>query len=133
MQTVFLVIWENRNRIEVSKDIKSYLFRSVYNQSLNFLKRQKLELKYREMLKVIPPDYDQHILAEIEARELESILESKIRELSNAVKEVFFLSRVDGLKNKEIAEKLNISVKTVEGRITKALFVLRTTFDDYSK
>ena len=132
VQVVFMHLWEKRNKLIIKKSIKSYLFRAVYNQSLNHLKRLDIEKKYIQILKFIPPDEDQSYMADLETRELEIFLSKKIEQLPDGIREVFIMSRFDGFKNIEIAEKLNIAVKTVEGRMTRALLYLRESLSDIS-
>ena len=129
VQTVFMHIWEKRDHIKFEKKVKSYLFRSVYNQSINMIKRREVERKSIEILKLIPPDQNQDIIAEIAAHDLEKLLHKKLNEMPPKVREVFELSRFEGLKYKEISQKLNVPIKTIEGRMTKALVFLRLSLN----
>lgn len=125
VQSVFIHIWEKRKELEIQKTIKSYLFRSVYNASINLLKQQKLNEKSRKALALIHPGIEQSFLLNIEAHELETRIASALESLPEKCRQVFDLSRNEGLKNREIAEKLGISIKTVEAHIGKALGILK--------
>ena len=93
------------------------------------IKRREVERKSIEILKLIPPDQNQDILAIIAAQDLEKLLNKKLNEMPPKVKEVFELSRFEGLKYKEISQKLNVPIKTIEGRMTKALVFLRLSLN----
>ena len=128
VQDVFLSLWSNRNEVDYSVSTKPYLYTLTYRKSLDHLKRSES--------KNIPISSHIHPLDEfyysifmqdedIYVNEMSSIIKHTIDSLPDKCKEVFRLSREKGMKNKEIAEKLNISVKAVEKQITKALADLR--------
>ncbi|MCF8373583.1 MAG: RNA polymerase sigma-70 factor [Bacteroidales bacterium] len=125
VQSVFVHIWEKRIELEIKKTIKSYLFRSMYNASLNLLKQKELNEKSRKALSLIHPGIEQSFLLNIEARELETRIAAALETLPEKCRLVFDLSRNKGLKNREVAEKLSISIKTVEAHLSKALGVLK--------
>jgi RNA polymerase sigma-70 factor (ECF subfamily) len=130
VQEVLFKLWTNRESIVITSSIKSYLFRAVRNASLNVLKHVDIREDYKAHNEYVMQDElsseDEMIVSE---------LDQKIRETIDLLpierKKVFILSRYDGLKYKEIAEKLNISVSTVENQMVKALKFLRTELKDY--
>lgn len=129
VHTVFISVWDNRNNFDFDKPAKSYLFTSVYNRSMNFLRDRKKFVSdpqgtTEEEQGAPDPDY----MAEAE---LESRIWKVIDSLPDKCREVFVLSRFDGLKYAEIAGKLNVSVKTVETQMTRALKALRIELKDY--
>jgi RNA polymerase sigma-70 factor (family 1) len=128
VQDIFLKIWEfPENMIEV-KSVKSYLYRSVINASINFANRQKsLEQHHLKLASEFSDDY----LTDLdEENEMIVILRDEIDKLPAQCKKVFKLSRFENFKYKEIAQELNISEKTVENHIGNALKVLRARFLD---
>lgn len=118
---VFITVWEKYDTLPNDTNYRSYLFTSVRNRSLNYLRDQKKHLT----LEKVP---DQSLATEtslIETAELEKEIELAINLLPEKCRQVFELNRLEGLKYAEIAEKMGISVKTVEAQMSKALRVLR--------
>ena len=115
---MFLYVWEHRETLEINLSFKAYLFQSAHNRCLNVL-RQKREMLYLEELGDIA--VDSALLEKENAEELHRLIREAVLALPEKCKEIFYLSRFKNLSNKEISEKLKISVKTVETHITKAL------------
>ena len=131
VQEVLFKVWTNRDKLEITTSIQSYLFRAVRNGCLNVIKHVNIREEYK---------IHNERTIEMEERSQEddviiSELEQKIREaidmLPTERRKVFIMSRYDGLKYKEIAEKLKISVKTVENQMGSALKFLRVELKDY--
>lgn len=118
---VFINVWEKMNAFPTDMNYKSYLYTSVNNRGLNFIRDRK---KLVQLDQVSEEKYSSS-LAEMEEKELERSIELAIHSLPDKCREVFELSRYDGLTYKSIAEKLAISVKTVEAQISKALRLMR--------
>ena len=132
VQNFFVRFWEKHNRLIPCDSLKSYFFSSVKNGSLDFLKHQNIEKKYiRDMLEMskhhLAYDTDLYV-----ASELQETLKKGINLLPEKCREIFIMSRIQGLKNEEIATKLEISKRTVETQISKALKVLRVELKDYA-
>ena len=124
VQDLFVKLWEKRTQIEVDISIKNYLYRSVKNQCLNNIKHNIIKTKHLQNIETeketqIQPD--EHFLAV----ELANKIEESIQSLPEKRREIFRLSREEGLKYKEIAERLNISLKTVEAQMGLAIKTLR--------
>jgi len=131
-QDVFVKIWEGRSNINPEDSLKSYLFKIAQNISLNKLQREKVKIKYAEILKLVY--FEQQEISSHESlvgRELEGHIAKSIQNLPSECRKVFELSRNDGLKYREIAEALKISIKTVEAQMSKALGSLRVELRDY--
>ena len=138
VEVTFLNLWENRANIVLESSIKSYLFRSVYNNCLNQLKHLLVKERYVLYFKhhvatddsgsLISNDYP---LSQVIEKELEQVLEKALNNLPPQCREVFLLSRHENFKNDEIAEKLNISVNTVRTQISRALTKLREKLKEY--
>ena len=131
VHNVFLNLWERRNKLDSSKSLKSYLFTAVYNRSLNHLRDQKKFLN--DELAAIGLRYMEYQGPEqqLEASELEKQIQEALAALPGRCREVFLLNRFEGLRYQEIAERLGISVKTVEAQISKALRILRDQLKDH--
>lgn len=121
-----------KDHIDIYQNIEGYLFRMVRNRALNELKSRKEDLfdHYPKDIAIQEIEYfDQHeSLLQTEAND---IIFAAIDELPPRMREVFIKSKLDGMKNIEIAEELNISVKTVEKNMTKAYKALREQLKDY--
>ena len=131
VQDFFVRFWQRHQQIIPSDTLKSYLFLSVKNGSLNFLKHKKIEEKYiRSMTELsthhLVYDPDLYI-----ASELQDKIKNAIDLLPEKCREIFIMSRMRGMKNEEIATELNLSKRTVETQISKALKVLRVELKDY--
>jgi RNA polymerase sigma-70 factor (ECF subfamily) len=128
-QQVFYKLWEKRNSILISESVRAYLYRSVYHESMNYLKHQKVRNTHSEYA-MHQESYENTTLRNLEAKELENRLSSALNQLPEMCRTVFQLCRFEELKYREIAEKLNIPVKTVENQMGKALRLLRLNLAD---
>ena len=123
-QDVLIKLWENRDQIKINRSLKNYLKRAVINHSINFLK-SKYNQNNADLDHIELEDADTE--QKIESHDLDRFIRNQIDELPERCRLVFILSRYEDLTNKEIAEHLDISIKTVESQITKALKHLRKT------
>ena len=129
VHSIFISIWEKRDEFDFEKPAKSYLFTSVYNRCMNFIRDQKkfVDSENSELLLENEAVNNNHL----EAAELESRIWKVINNLPEKCREIFVLNRFEDKKYAEIADHLNISVKTVEAQMSKALRVLRDHLKDY--
>lgn len=131
VQAVFHHFWEKREMLEISVSLKSYLYKSVYNNCLNRIKHEKIKLEYQHY-NAERIDRNPSFASDLaDASELESRIGQAIESLPEQCRLVFKLSRFEELKYAEIADQLGISVKTVENQIGKALRILREKLADY--
>lgn len=136
VQDAFIELWKRKDEIIDEEHIKAFLFRTTYTYSLNILKHRTITQNYAESIQTISikrteyyrPDNNDAIKL-IENIELHNEIKIAINELPNKCRQVFIMSYIHGMKNKEIAEILNISIKTVEVHIYKALKYLRKRLD----
>ncbi len=126
VQDVMLELWRRRESIVVTETVRAYLFRSARNRALNELRRAKVAKRGEPFARVdevtLPTAH-----VEMVHEELDQAISAALEALSPPVRETFVLSRTEGLKYGEIAERLGISVKTVEARMGKALKELRVS------
>jgi RNA polymerase sigma-70 factor (ECF subfamily) len=124
VQNVFMSIWKNRNKLKEQFAVKSYLYKSVYNEFIDQYRKNKavltLEKKHIDALTYIVEDED-----DTSIEKLINIVKNEIDKLPPKCKQTFLLSKEEGLTNVEIAEYLNVSIKSVEAHITKAFRLLR--------
>ncbi len=120
VQEVFMKIWDNRLELSAQKSLESFLFTIARNGILNTIRKSKSEQAYLNYVKIHP---GKHVLLdeELNFNELEKAYHQAIEQLSPRRKEIFLLSREKAFSNAEIAEKMNISVKTVENQMTSAI------------
>lgn len=134
LQNVFLRFWEKREEIDIHTSLKAYLFRSVQNECLNYLRSVPFYTSEKNMQENTQTDIsDSHATPDtvLSIIEMEQIIKNTIKQLPPQCKTIFILSRLKGLKNQQIAQKLNISVRTVDTQIYRALKVLKTRLKDY--
>ncbi len=133
VQDVLVYLWEKRLKIEIHTSLEAYLFRSVYQRCLSMIKKQNIHSKHLTQVEI---DLQQAELSYFDSDQNEAIrklfLNDLSQELNKAIdslparcREVFELSFLQDFRNKEISEKLDISVNTVESHITNALKTLR--------
>ena len=127
VQKVFVNLWEKREEIDLSISLKSYLFTSVHNRSLNVIRDRK-KFSSEEVPERVG-EWD--VSAQLESMELEEQIRKVIDSLPERCRVIFELNRFDGLKYSEIASQLDISVKTVENQMSKALKILREQLARY--
>lgn len=123
---VFVNIWEKRKSIHIKTDFKSYLYRSTRNAVINIIRKEKRnkQLKFEVTLQELSPE-------NLMIREEVLIhFEGMVNRLPKQAGLVFRLVRIDGLRYKEIAEILDISVKTVENHMGKALKMMRAMYEE---
>lgn len=130
VQNVFVRVWTKRDQLKTDGFLKSFLYRSVHNESLNYLKHQKVRSKFNIHYAGAANEVG-NLNTEIMATELERNIHSAINELPEKCRAIFQLSRFDQMKYHEIAAALNISIKTVENQMGKALKVLRLRVADF--
>lgn len=128
VQQVYVDLWIKRESLNISKSIKPYLYNSVRNKSIDYLRQQKNNAQ-------ITPDIE-NILATpfknlIQQAEINERINISINQLPEKCREIFVLCRFEGLKYKQVAKRLNISVKTVEMQMGIALKKLRRALSDY--
>lgn len=131
VQDFFVRLWEKRDNISNNYSFKNYLFASVKNHSFNFLKREKIKIEIIDELKHIIQDsliYEPDLYVD---SELQSELKRAFDKMPPRTREIFDMSRIKGMKNDEISQKLDISKRTVETQISNALKLLRVELKSY--
>lgn len=130
VQDFFVSLWEKRSSIVIHTSFEAYIFTAVRYQVLNYLQKEIIRNNYKAGLST-EETYSDSTLDQIYLKELDRVIENEIDQLPDKCQHVFRLSRQENLSIKEIAEKLEISTKTVENHLTKALRILRISLKDY--
>lgn len=128
VQGIFCALWEKRESMVVRESLKSYLYRSVYHAALNSLKHDKVKLAFLEFLQKqgIGGENNIEYLMNTENQEkMIGELKRAIGLLPDQCREIFMLSRFEGKKSQEIAMDLNLSLRTVEAQLYRAMKRLR--------
>ena len=128
-QEVFLQLWKKRDTLNIQTNPPAYLKRAVINRAFNHIKARKRIVN--EEFIADTPNKEPAAQAHLEAADLETAMKKAMDTLPEKCRLVFVMRRLEGLSLKEIAEKLDISPKTVENQITKALKVLKTAIQPF--
>lgn len=131
VQSTFMSVWEKHNTISIRTSVKSYLYAMVRNACLNVIKHEKIKQKHAVEEIALSPQSHDSVSNTIASVELETKIQEAMEKLPEQCRLVFKLSRFEELKYSEIAEQLNISVKTVENHMGKALKIMREQLKDY--
>ncbi|WP_339337175.1 MULTISPECIES: RNA polymerase sigma factor [Croceitalea] len=124
VQEVFLRLWSKKGKLFIETSLKSFLYRSIHNEFVDYYRKKKKEIDFLDRISLETV----HTFIQLEDQDLVKKLEKvniAIELLPKKCREVFLLSKRDGLTNQEISQYLNVSKKTVEGHISKAFKVIR--------
>ena len=125
IQEMFSVIWAKREQLNITSTFEQYLYGTVKNRILNFIAHQKVIDKYTQYLSNFVEEGIAGVDETMINKELVAIMEQEIARLPPKMKEIFEMSRYDGLSYKEIGDKLNISDKTVKKQLNNATKILK--------
>ena len=130
VQDLFCKIWEKHSSLKINTSLKSYLYKSTYNHLLNHLRQEEVSKKYvKSQLEISGSGYEN--TDRFIQKQLADQIQKAIDSLPEKRREIFILSRNNGLKYQEIAEVLDIKLKTVESQMVKALEHLRQNLKEY--
>lgn len=131
VQNVFYKIWERKAHLSIQTSLTAYLYRAVYHESLNYIKHQKVKTAYQSYATVRMNEQTDNAEKKILLGELEGRLRTALQELPEQCRTIFQMSRFEELKYKEIADRLGLSIKTVENQMGKALKLMRLKLVDF--
>lgn len=131
VQDLFVNIWEKRAQLEIKTSVKNYLVRAVKNQCLNLIKHNKIKDAHARQV-ISQNEYNNETDENFVEVDLMEKIEESINSLPEKRQQIFRLSREEGLKYREIAEKLNVSIKTVETQMGLAMKTLREKLKHYN-
>ncbi len=129
-QDVFYDLWNRRDRIEVTGSVKYYLRQAVINRSLAKMRKDK-NMSFQDGSKLPETRKVQGVDKAYDHQELEELIQEAVDKLPEKCRAIFKLSRFEGLSHKEIAARLDISTKTIENQMTKALKSIRAELKEY--
>lgn len=130
VQEVFIKIWESREKIRNHASFESFLFTISYNATISLLRKRLSESKSKEYLKSIQQIQNANtVVDELQFNELNEKVQSLLEQLTPRQKEIFILSREEGLTHKEIAQRLKISENTVKNHLVTSLKFLKSNMN----
>ncbi len=131
VQAAFITLWEKRSALAIETSLKSYLYRMIRNSCLNVIKHAKVKQQHVAHELAVAEVSHESVSQKVHAAELETKITEAMKTLPEQCRLVFQLSRFEELKYQEIADQLQISVKTVENHMGKALKLMRLQLKDY--
>ena len=130
VQDIFYILWKNRKELNI-KSIKSYMYQSVKNNCLQQIRLRSVNEKFIGYVKHAYKEQGDQADKILNAKDINQIIEETLNSLPERCRQIFKLSRYEGLKYREIAAKLSISIKTVEANMGKALMHFRNNLKAY--
>jgi RNA polymerase sigma-70 factor (ECF subfamily) len=121
VQDLFFRIWKDREKIRIESSLNGYLFRSVHNRCLHFIEHSRIVEKHAEEMSFRQPESPESPSDILNYKELQAKIATILEKLPERCGQIFCMNRFEGLKYNEIAEKLSVSVKTVEANMGRAL------------
>jgi RNA polymerase sigma-70 factor (family 1) len=131
VQNVFCRIWEKRDQLKTDGSLKAYLYRAVHNESLNYLKHQKVKASFNVYYAGQLDLEDEQASHKVATAELQKRIDDAMSELPQQCRTIFQLSRFEQLKYQQIADHMGLSIKTVENQMGKALRVMRQKLAEF--
>ncbi len=135
VQDTFMKLWEIKESLNDEVNIRNFLYTITKNNCLNYIRNQKVVLKYQANVKYLEMQFNYEAIEKlgdyVQFEQLREKIDEAIANLPEGIRETFILNRFEDMPYKEIAWKLQISVKTVEARVSKALRILRVDLKDY--
>jgi RNA polymerase sigma-70 factor (ECF subfamily) len=133
VQELFYVIWKNRSSLPVLHSLRNYLYGAVRNQSLQYVEHKNIVNRYHasEQKKQHDEEGSSDPQQQMEMSELESLVDKTLAKLPDRCRKIFSMHRDEGMKYREIADALQISVKTVEADMSRTLKLLREEIETY--
>ena len=134
VEELFYILWKNREQLQVFQSLKSYLYRAVRNEAVQYCEHREVKERYRASVQTeSEPEYSHDPQWQMEYEELQTLIQRALDRLPVRRRQIFNMHRTKGMKYAEIAASLSLSVKTVEAEMTKVLRTLRSEIDNYTQ
>ena len=121
VQDLFFRLWQDREKINIESSLNGYLFRSVHNRCLHYIEHKKVVERHSEEMSYQPEESPENPSDILHYKELQAKIARILERLPDRCGKIFYMSRFEGLKYNEIAEKMSVSIKTVEANMGRAL------------
>jgi RNA polymerase sigma-70 factor (family 1) len=132
VQDVFLKIWEKRDSLDQSKNIKSFIFKVAVNTIYDFIRHKNIENAFNDFVRLNSETGSNNTWHSVIFDEMQENLQKLVAQLPEQRQKIFQLSKEEGLSNEEIAAKLNLSKRTVENHLYRAVSFLKENFKNES-
>ena len=133
VQDLFYNYWKNKDRININTSLKSYLYQATKNRCLKVIEHNSVRERYVQEIQAQQVEHSFEADQTVETEELTQIIDNTLDQLPERCRQIFIMSRFEGMKYHEIAEKLSVSIKTVEANMGKALKIFRINLKQYHK
>jgi RNA polymerase sigma-70 factor (ECF subfamily) len=130
VQEVFLDLWRKRKELQIKTSIDAYLLRSVKFKSIDYIRKASTKQQYAASVSAQAIDYSDQLYDEDDLEERKQRISYAIAQLPPKCRKAFLMSRLQGFTYKEIAQEMNVSVKTIENQISRAFKLLRNLLND---
>jgi RNA polymerase sigma-70 factor (ECF subfamily) len=127
VQDLFFVIWRDKEKLHIESSLNGYLYRAVHNRCLHYIDHNRIVEKYAKEMAFAEQENNESPTDILHYKELQAKIAGILERLPEKCGRIFCMSRFEGLKYSEIAEKLSVSVKTVEANMGRALKEFRKT------
>lgn len=131
VQEVFYELWRKRDQLQIKQSVSAYLRRAAINKTLNYIRAKKVPVDDETYLPIHLTNKTASAQQKLQADELKELINEAIGLLPERCRLIFTLSRHEEMSNKEIAANLNLSIKTIENQMTKALRLLKEALAPY--
>lgn len=131
VQQVFFKLWDRAGNLQIAGSIAAYLYRAVHNECLNFLKHQKVKAKHQLHVAYRAREAERSSADVFADPDLQKKIQEAMDSLPEQCRTIFQMSRFEDLKYREIAERMQLSVKTVENQMGKALKIMRARLVEF--
>jgi RNA polymerase sigma-70 factor (ECF subfamily) len=131
VQDLFFRLWKDKEKLHIESSLNGYLFRAVHNRCLHYIGHTRVVEKYAREMAVSEPERYNSPNDILHYRELQAKIATVLERLPEKCGKIFCMSRFEGLKYSEIAERLSVSIKTVEANMGRALKEFRKALAEY--
>jgi RNA polymerase sigma-70 factor (ECF subfamily) len=131
VQDTFVKLWEDHEKLNITVSLKSFLLKTIQNKCIDWYRHRKIMDNHSSYIINNTPLYEYNTDNYLLRSEMEELIEKALTKLPEKIRESYELHRFEGLKYQEISTKLNVSIRTVEVRISKALELLRKSLIDF--
>ncbi|MDR3693005.1 RNA polymerase sigma-70 factor [Mucilaginibacter sp.] len=125
LQDMFVKLWESREQLHITSNLQSYLYAIIRHRIIDKIRKNITREEYASALQSLAAFFQPGSDKQLEAKEMQQAIQHSLNQLPARVKEIYKLSREEGLSNPEIAQKLNLSEQTVKNQLSTALRHLR--------
>jgi len=130
VQDLFFRLWKDKDKLHIESSLNGYLYRAVHNRCLHFINHSRVIDKYAREMKARAHESNENPTDMLHYRELQARIAVILEKLPEKCGKIFCMSRFEGLKYSEIAERLSVSIKTVEANMGRALKEFRKALAD---